>query len=245
MKYLISGDSAVIIEFGNEISSEINNKIRVFNELIKESNIPGITETVPTFRSLLIYYDPLKIYFNELKEKLDKISVNVDLKQESKKKIIEIPVCYGGVFGQDLEFVAENSKMSVNEVIKIHTSKEYLIYMLGFLPGFAYLGGLDERLYTPRLKNPRTRIEQGSVGIGGEQTGIYPVASPGGWRLIGTTPVKTYDANRENPILYKAGDYIKFFEISPSDFYEIKNLADKNLYHCNVIERSLNIGDNY
>lgn len=239
MKYLISGDSAVTIEFGNEINSEINNKIRVFNELIKSSNIPGITETVPTFRSLLIYYNPSKIYFNELKEKIEKLTQDIDLKKESKKRIIEIPVCYGGVFGEDLEFVAEHSKMSINEVIKMHTSKEYLIYMLGFLPGFAYLGGLNEKLFTPRLKNPRTRIEAGSVGIGGEQTGIYPVASPGGWRLIGTTPVKTYDANREKPILYQAGDYIKFFEISTSDFYEIKNLVDKNLYNCSIIERSI------
>lgn len=239
MKYLISGDSAVTIEFGNEINSEINNKIRVFNELIKSSNIPGITETVPTFRSLLIYYNPSKIYFNELKEKIEKLTQDIDLKKESKKRIIEIPVCYGGVFGEDLEFVAEHSKMSINEVIKMHTSKEYLIYMLGFLPGFAYLGGLNEKLFTPRLKNPRTRIEAGSVGIGGEQTGIYPVASPGGWRLIGTTPVKTYDANREKPILYQAGDYIKFFEINTSDFYEIKNLVDKNLYNCSIIERSI------
>lgn len=239
MKYLIAGDSALIIEFGNDISTEINNKIRVFNDLIKAAKIQGVTETVPTFRSLLVYYDPSKIYYDELKAEIEKLSKNLDAKKETKKRIIEIPVCYGGKFGEDLEFVAEHAKLTPREVIQIHTSKEYLIYMLGFLPGFAYLGGLDSRLFTPRLKNPRTRIDPGSVGIGGEQTGIYPLASPGGWRLIGTTPVKPYNADREEPILYKAGDYIKFVEISESDFYEIKNLVDKNLYHCNILERGI------
>ena len=121
-------------------------------------------------------------------------------------------------------------------MIKLHSSKDYLIYMLGFLPGFSYLGGLDERLHTPRLANPRIKINAGSVGIGGSQTGIYPLDSPGGWQLIGLTPVKTYDPNREVPILFEAGDYIRFVPIDEAEFYRIKELANKGEYQCIVHE---------
>ena len=133
---------------------------------------------------------------------------------EEKKKVYEIPVCYGGEYGPDLENIAEHAGLSVEEVIKIHSSRDYLIYMLGFLPGFCYLGGLDERIHTPRLANPRIKISAGSVGIGGSQTGIYPLDSPGGWQLMGMTPVKTYDPEREVPILVEAGDYIRLYSSS-------------------------------
>lgn len=128
---------------------------------------------------------------------------------------------YGGKYGEDLKDVAEINKLTEDEVIKIHSGTDYLIYMLGFLPGFAYLGGLDDRIKTPRLQNPRTKIHAGAVGIGGEQTGIYPLSSPGGWRLIGTTPVKPYDPERDEPILYSAGDYIRFVPIDKETFDDI------------------------
>jgi len=238
MKCLPVGDSALTLEFGDEINYEINNKIRVFNKKIKSLNIDGIIETVPSFKALLVYYDPEKLFFSEVKEIITDLFKTIDVENNKKRKVIEIPVCYDEEFGEDLDFVSQYTKLSKEEVIKLHSSKEYLIYMLGFLPGFAYLGGMNERLVTPRLENPRLKLEAGAVGIGGEQTGIYPLASPGGWRIIGRTPLKPYDSNRNRVILYEAGDYIKFTPISKKEYYKIKDLVDKGIYECNVVEGS-------
>ncbi len=233
MRFLTVGDCAISVEFGNKINPETNNKIIVFNNMIKDSNIDGIIETVPSFRSLLVYYDPLKLYFYEIKDILYNLYKKLDVKNNNNKRIIEIPVCYDEDFGIDLKFVGDYTNLSLDEVIKLHSEKEYLIYMLGFLPGFAYLGGMNKKLNTPRLN-----LEAGSVGIGGEQTGIYPLASPSGWRIIGRTPLKLYDTNREDTILYRAGDYIKFMPIDKNEFYEIENLVNKGIYELKILERS-------
>lgn len=152
-----------------------------------------MTECIPTFRSLLVCYDPLQTGCEALIKKLKKRIKSLDQVSGGEKRVFNIPVCYGGEFGEDIAFVASHAGLTEQEVIDIHTGRDYLIFMLGFLPGFAYLGDMDKRLHTPRLSNPRTSIPAGSVGIGGEQTGIYPLASPGGWQLIGRTPVKPYD----------------------------------------------------
>ena len=157
--------------------------------------------------------------------------------QESgKKKVWEIPVVYGGTYGPDLSAIAEHAGISEEEVIRIHSSKDYLIYMLGFLPGFTYLGGLDEKIHTPRLASPRVRIPAGSVGIGGSQTGIYPMDSPGGWQLMGMTPVKTYDPERETPILVESGDYIRFVPVTEEEYLEIKTSVEAGTYEVKVRE---------
>ena len=166
--------------------------------------------------------------------------VRVDARAgETRKRIFEIPVCYGGEYGPDIQNIAEHAGLSQEEVIQIHSSRDYLIYMLGFLPGFTYLGGLDERLHTPRLANPRIRIPAGSVGIGGSQTGIYPLDSPGGWQLMGMTPVKTYDPSRETPILVEAGDYIRFVPVEEEEYLQIKEAVSRGEYQCIVHEEEV------
>lgn len=236
IKILTAGDSSLLIEFGQEISPKINQKITSTVQLMKEQHIEGVVDIIPAFCSLLINYDPRVIGYEELKERMKNL-VKVDVKsQAGKKRIFEIPVCYGGEYGPDIENIANHAGLSVDEVIKIHSSRDYLIYMLGFLPGFTYLGGLDERIHTPRLANPRLKIRAGSVGIGGSQTGIYPLESPGGWQLMGMTPVKTYDPEREVPILVEAGDYIRFVPVTEDEYLAIKEQVEKGTYQCVVRE---------
>lgn len=217
---LPAGDQALVVEFGNEISENLNRRVQLLNKKIKSLGISGIMETVPTFRSLMVVYDPEKASFEKLKKILSDIRLDPETEGTAGGRVVEIPVCYGGEFGEDLSDVAAHAGLTEEEVIALHSSKEYNIYMLGFLPGFPYLGGLDRRLHTPRLENPRTRIPAGSVGIGGEQTGIYPLDSPGGWRLIGRTPLKLYDPEREEPFLFDAGDNIRFVPITREEYEE-------------------------
>lgn len=236
IRILTAGDSSLLVEFGKEISPEINRKITATVQLMREQHIEGVVDVIPAFCSLLINYDPRVISYKEIKERMEKL-VKMDVQTGEKgKRIYEIPVCYGGEYGPDIANIAENAGLTEEEVIKIHSSRDYLIYMLGFLPGFCYLGGLDERIHTPRLANPRIKINAGSVGIGGSQTGIYPLDSPGGWQLMGMTPVKTYDPERETPILVEAGDYIRFVPIDEAEYKRIKELVERGEYQCIVRE---------
>lgn len=227
VRYLVSGDCAVCVEFGNEISPVINKKIRAFKIAVEKSGIEGIVETVPTYRSLLVHYKPEVIGFKELTEQFEALMGSLSNIQIPPPTVIEIPVLYGGEMGPDIENVAAHNGKTVEEVIQIHTSEDYLIYMLGFIAGFPYLGGMSKEIATPRLKSPRVKIDGGSVGIAGEQTGVYPVDSPGGWQLIGRTPLKLYDADREKPVLLEAGQYIRFRSIDAAEYAEIeKQVAD-------------------
>lgn len=236
IRILTAGDSALLIEFGKDINPETNRKITALVQLMREQHIEGIVDVIPAFCSLLINYDPRVLSYEELKERMEHL-LKMEAKTEAtRKRIFEIPVCYGGEYGPDIENIAEHAGLSVEEVIKIHSSKDYLIYMLGFLPGFTYLGGLDERIHTPRLASPRLKIRAGSVGIGGSQTGIYPLDSPGGWQLMGMTPVRTYDPERQTPILVEAGDYIRFIPIDEEEFLRIQELVEKGEYQCVVHE---------
>lgn len=239
IRILTAGDSALLIEFGKEINPETNRKITAIVQLMREQHIEGIVDVIPAFCSLLINYDPRVLSYEELKERMENLLKMETKTETTRKRIFEIPVCYGGEYGPDIDNIAEHAGLSVNEVIKIHSSKDYLIYMLGFLPGFTYLGGLDERIHTPRLASPRLTIRAGSVGIGGSQTGIYPLDSPGGWQLMGLTPVRTYDPERQTPILVEAGDYIRFIPIDEEEFLRIQKLVEKGKYQCVIHEGEL------
>ena len=219
VKFLHMGDSALTIVFSDTISDEINAKIHKICLAIEKLNVKGVIETLPTISAISVYFNPIEISFYKLKKILLSIIKNQEEEKTQSKRVFLIPVCYDDEFALDMDSVLELTKLSKSELIKIHTGQDYLIHMLGFLPGFAYLGGIDKRIACKRLETPRTIIPKGSVGIGGNQTGIYPMESPGGWRIIGKTPVTLYDPNSEIPVAYKAGDYIRFFEITKDEFY--------------------------
>ena len=232
VRFLLTGDTSVCVEFGNEISESINAQIRAFNIALSKSDIPGIVETVPTYRSLMVHYDPEVIRYAPLMDKLRGLLGQLDKVKIPPSEVLEIPVLYGGDMGPDLEFVAQHSGRTPEEVVRIHTSCEYLVYMLGFTPGFTYLGGMSEEIATPRLKNPRVKIPAGSVGIAGSQTGVYPIDSPGGWQLIGRTPVRMYDPSRNRPILPEAGQYIRFYPIGREEFDRIAAQGSDYVCKC-------------
>lgn len=212
------GDCALLAAFAQRIAPEIGAAVAALNSRVLAAKIPGVVETVPAFASLLVTYDPLVTDYDAVADAVQKLADTDGMDAAAGEgRLVTIPVCYGGDFGPDLPFVAEHAGLSEEEVIALHAGREYRIYMLGFLPGFPYLGGLDERLFTPRLGTPRTVIPAGAVGIGGEQTGIYPIASPGGWQLIGRTPLKLFDP-ASGALPYAAGDRIKFEPITAAEF---------------------------
>lgn len=235
-RIITSGDTAIVVEFEDKIDPEINAKVKAFYEVLKKSNITGVVDIIPTYRSVLIHYNPVMIRYAQMVKKAEELLSKANSIESVGKKIYRIPVCYGGFYGPDLKDVAEHAGMTEEEVIKIHSGRKYLIYMLGFQPGFAYLGGMDERIAMPRLPKPRGKILAGSVGIANKQTGIYPMDSPAGWRLIGCTPARPYDARRRKPILYEAGDYIEFVPIDETEYTKIEMGVEAGNYEVPVIE---------
>ncbi|WP_037329929.1 5-oxoprolinase subunit PxpB [Anaerovibrio lipolyticus] len=223
MRILTVGDCAVSVEFGQEISLEINHKVMALKMVLEREPIRGIVELIPTYCSLLIQYDPMDLRYGQLRDRLEALVTQLDEVEMPPKQVVEIPVVYGGEYGPDLGEVARAHNISEEEVIKLHSEPEYPIYMLGFVAGFPYLGGMNKAIATPRKQSPRLKIEAGSVGIAGEQTGIYSVESPGGWQIIGRTPLKLYDVNRNEPVLLKAGQYIKFKPITKEEFRAMEN----------------------
>ena len=223
------GDRGLLVELKEEISPEIAQQVRALRQALEEFAHPAIQELIPAYRSILIRFDPLQTNPKELEE-LVRTGSKANNLRLSPAQVIEIPVCYSQEFGPDLESVALHAGLSQEKVIELHSRPEYLIYMLGFTPGFPYLGGLKPEIACPRLSEPRTQIAAGSVGIADQQTGIYPLASPGGWRIIGRTPLKLFDPKRSEPILLKAGDYLKFVPISLKQYENLQNQVEKQNY---------------
>ena len=235
---VVSSEDSIQIQFPQKICEEVNAQITVFVENFKAftSDIPEIIEIVPTYCAVTVYFNPdemkMDLVLKIAEEVIEKTESTENAGSISNKggKLVEIPVCYDGEeFAPDLEEVAKFTGLSKEEVIALHSSKDYLIYMLGFLPGFPYLGGMDERLETARLETPRTKIPAGSVAIGGKQTGLYPSDSPGGWRIIGRTPFKAFDPSRNPACLYEAGDKIRFLPVSRKEFEKIAEKESRSL----------------
>jgi inhibitor of KinA len=235
-RFLLSGDSCLVMEFGDEISPELNQMVRRVSVSLAEAEIQGITELVPTYRSLYIEYDPLQISLEELKRRLLEIEGSLSRTDLPPPRTVEIPTLYGGEQGPDLASVAEYHGISEREVVEIHKSGEYLVYMLGFTPGFAYLGGLSERISTPRLETPRLKVPAGTVAIAGRQTGVYPVESPGGWRLLGRTPIKLFDPHKDPPSVLQPYDYVRFVEIDEEEYEEIRSRVESGGYEIGTGE---------
>ncbi len=212
------GDRGLLLTFGDAINEKGFDTVRKTNFALTHPAIEGVIETIPGYTTLLLFYDPHAISYAQLKKTvLSRLTDTSDL-QLPPPKITTIPVAYGGEFGPDIEFVARHNSLTPEKVIALHTAGRYPVYMLGFTPGFPYLGGLTEKLWTPRLETPRTRVPAGSVGIANNQTGIYPVDSPGGWQLIGRTPRKLFDPTKADPFLIHPGEIVIFQAITAEEY---------------------------
>jgi inhibitor of KinA len=227
MHFAPLGDSAVMITLGDAIDERTHRLVRAASERIRSEPPQGFIDLVPAFISIVVHYDPIvasnkgggspqRSVVQFLRDRLE----GLDVAELAEPRMVEVPVCYGGELGPDLDDVANAHGLTADEVVQLHAGGDYLVYMVGFMPGFAYLGGLPERLSTPRRKTPRTAVPAGTVGIGGRQTGVYPLVSPGGWNLIGRTPVKIFDIAREQPALLLTGDRVRFRPISRAEFDE-------------------------
>lgn len=221
-RYLPAGDQGLVVEFGNAIDPAVNRRVRDLVVALEAAPVAGVTDLVPTYRSLLVAYDPLRVTLDALKAEVARLLSHQGEAPVPPPRTLEVPTVYGGDFGPDLAFVASHNGLSADEVVAIHSGTDYLVYMMGFSPGFPYLGGMSERIAAPRLDTPRTAIPAGSVGIAQTQTGIYPVESPGGWRLIGRTPIALFDASRRPPALVEAGDFVRFVPIAADEYERVR-----------------------
>ena len=213
-----AGDSALIVEFDERIDPVVNARTIACADAIQAAAIDGVRDVVPTYRSVAVYFDPLHTDGDALTACLEREAARPASEASAARPAVRIPICYGGDLGPDLPAVAAFAGVSEPEVIRLHAAESYRVFMLGFVPGFAYLGIVDQRIAMPRHATPRVRVPSGSVGIAGVQTGIYSAETPGGWQLIGRTPVKPFDPVREPPFLLKAGDAVQFYPIDRAEY---------------------------
>ena len=227
MQIVPLGDTALLLEMGEAIDESTHRRVQAAWQALAAAPLPGVSEVVPAYTSVTVFYDPRKVVqagapedglAGWLGEKVRERLKSPPKMEKFKGRTIEIPVCYGGEFGPDLGLVARQARLSPEEVIKRHSKAEYLVYLIGFAPGFPYLGGLPKELATPRHAKPRMVVAPGSVGIAGMQTGIYPLATPGGWNLIGRTPVRLFMPEADPPSRLRAGDRVKFRAVARAEF---------------------------
>ena len=213
-----AGDQAVLVELGDEIDPDTNARVHSLARAIEEAGVAGLVDLIPAYDSLLVQYDATTVSTADLRAQIVELD-SARVESAGGGRVVELPVLYGGEHGPDIEKVAEHAGMAVDDVIGLHSGADYLVYMLGFTPGFPYLGGLDERLATPRVATPRLEIPGGSVGIAESQTGVYPLTSPGGWNIIGRTPLSLFDPTREPPSLLAPGDLVRFVPLDGPEEY--------------------------
>lgn len=204
------GDCGILVRVGEQIDDDVQARVRALSTRLEKGLPVGAIEIVPAFTSLAVYYDPTRTRYADLSAELRAIATNLADERTVPASTLAIAVRYGGADGPDLTHVAQHAGLAIDEVIRLHTSREYRVHMIGFAPGFPYLGGLDPRIACPRRDTPRTRVPAGSVGIGGDQAGVYSIESPGGWQIIGRTDLKLFDPQREPAALLKAGDRVRF-----------------------------------
>jgi inhibitor of KinA len=221
------GDSGIVVKMGDGIDRKTHEKVMALSRYLVEHPFDGMIEIVPSFTTVAVYYDPIRLFnlgvlfpYEGVLVKLKEIVSQLPDGQVNESRVMDIPVCYGGEFGPDLADVARFNGLTPDEVVRIHSSAECLVYRIGFAPGFPYLGGMDQRITTPRRRSPRLTIPRGTVGIGGEQTGIYPIESPGGWQLIGKTPLSLFRPGEESPSLLRAGDIVRFRPITQEEYVQ-------------------------
>ena len=217
-RIVAAGDSAIFVEFEDRIDPGVNARTIAFAEAITAANVAGVRDVVPAYRSAAIYFDPLRTDSAALMASVEREAGRPASSPAAAVAPVRIPVCYGGELGPDLPGVAAFAKAAEEDVVRLHADGTYRVFMLGFVPGFAYLGTVDDRIAMPRHATPRVRVPSGSVGIAGIQTGVYPSETPGGWQLIGRTPVKPFDPFRDPPFLMKAGDAVQFYPIERREY---------------------------
>lgn len=217
-RVLPCGEKAVSVELGDTVDRSVNDRVHALRIAVAARALPGILGLTPTYRSLLIQYDPWDCSFERLLITIEECLDGLAACPRADPETITIPVCYGGDYGPDLEELAAFHGFTASQVVDLHSGAAYHVYMIGFAPGFPYLGGLDARLHTPRLSEPRQKVPAGSVGIADQQTGVYPIDSPGGWRLIGRTPLSLFDPTRSNPFLISPGSTVRFLPITRDAF---------------------------
>lgn len=216
------GDTAVVIELGEEIDLATHEKVKGVAHLIDSSSLEGMVEYIPAFTTVTVIYDPLVTTFDLFTARVQALLDQSPPESAAvEDRRVDIPVCYGGDFGPDLDAVSSHTGLSSQEVVAIHGEPEYLVYMIGFAPGFPYLGGMSERLASPRRETPREKIPAGSVGIAGSQTGVYPIETPGGWQLIGRTPLSLFRPEKDAPSLLRAGDRVRFHAIEEDEYQDL------------------------
>jgi len=216
-----SGDTALVIEFGDLIDRTLSDRVLNANTVISHASLNGIVELVPTFRSLMVHYDPLTITASDLIAELTPL-IDVDCDSGGGARHWKIPTCYEGDKAPDLENVAQRTGLTQDVVVNTHINQLYHVYMIGFLPGYPYMGDLPEALQLPRREAPRLRVPAGSIAIATTMTAIYPIESPGGWHLIGTTPVSIFDSRFDNPAVFSPGDAVTFVPVSTHEFHKIE-----------------------